>query len=121
VVVTVTSDTTPPEVLHAPVRSAQAGRPIVIEAQVTDPSGVKWVRVLYRDVNQKLDYQALPMTPTATKDHYQTTVPAKAISPQWDFMYLIEVMDNKGNGRIYPDLEKETPYIVVRVQQLQGG
>jgi hypothetical protein len=25
-------------------------------------------------------------------------------------------MDNAGNGRIYPDLEKETPYRVVKVQ-----
>ncbi len=30
-------------------------------------------------------------------------------------MYLIEVMDNRGNGKIYPDLNKETPYVVVRL------
>ena len=36
------------------------------------------------------------------------------ISPTWDFMYLMEIMDNRGNGRIYPDLNKDTPYIVVR-------
>ena len=32
-------------------------------------------------------------------------------------MYLIEVMDNKGNGKIYPDIEKETPYVVVKLQR----
>ena len=37
------------------------------------------------------------------------------INRKWDFMYLIEVMDNNGNGKIYPDLNKETPYIVVKL------
>jgi hypothetical protein len=32
-------------------------------------------------------------------------------------MYFIEAMDTAGNGRIYPDLEVETPYIVVRLQR----
>jgi dienelactone hydrolase len=32
-------------------------------------------------------------------------------------MYFIEVIDNRGNGKIYPDLEKETPYVVVRLQR----
>ena len=36
---------------------------------------------------------------------------------EWDFMYLIEVMDNCGNGNIYPDLETETPYVVVRLER----
>jgi hypothetical protein len=35
------------------------------------------------------------------------------VPPDWDFMYLIEVMDTKGNGAIYPNLECETPYVVV--------
>jgi hypothetical protein len=30
-------------------------------------------------------------------------------------MYLFEVMDKRGNGKIYPDMAKETPYIVVNV------
>jgi hypothetical protein len=28
---------------------------------------------------------------------------------------MFQVMDNKGNGKIYPDLAKETPYVVVKV------
>jgi hypothetical protein len=32
-------------------------------------------------------------------------------------MYLIEVMDNCGNGKIYPDLEVETPYVVVQLDR----
>ena len=36
---------------------------------------------------------------------------------QWDLMYFVEVMDAQGRGRMYPDLERETPYVVVRVQR----
>jgi hypothetical protein len=32
-------------------------------------------------------------------------------------MYFIEVMDKQGNGRIHPDLNKTTPYIVVKLQR----
>jgi dienelactone hydrolase len=32
-------------------------------------------------------------------------------------MYFIEVIDKRGNGKIYPDLEKETPYVVVRLRR----
>jgi hypothetical protein len=30
-------------------------------------------------------------------------------------MYLIEVMDNLGNGKLDLDLNRETPYVVVRL------
>jgi hypothetical protein len=32
-------------------------------------------------------------------------------------MYLIEVMDNQGKGKIYPDMNKETPYVFVKVDR----
>ena len=60
-------------------------------------------------------YQTLPMCPTGEKDTYQVIVPAEQINPKWDFMYLIEVMDNNGKGKIVPDLYKETPYIIVKL------
>ena len=55
------------------------------------------------------------MLPTGNGNEYEATVPATDIDPQFDFMYLFEVMDNSGNGKIYPDIAKETPYIVVKV------
>ena len=44
-------------------------------------------------------------------------VPAEHVVSKWDFMYLIEVMDRHGNGKIYPDLNKEMPYVVVKLQR----
>jgi hypothetical protein len=32
-------------------------------------------------------------------------------------MYFIEAMDNVGNGRIYPDMDKETPYVVIKLDR----
>src|SRR5262249_8426494 len=80
-------------------------------------SGVKTVRLRYRSVNQYQDYRTLEMTPTGKKDQYQGVIPADHVVPKWDLMYFIEVIDNRGNGKIYPDLEKETPYVVVRLQR----
>ena len=32
-------------------------------------------------------------------------------------MYYVEAVDRQGNGRIYPDLEIETPYAVASVKR----
>jgi hypothetical protein len=32
-------------------------------------------------------------------------------------MYFIEAIDENGSGRIYPDLNRETPYIVVKLRR----
>ncbi len=114
---TITDDNAPPTVSHKPIASAPTGKLLTLTAEARDPSGVKWVRVLYRSVNQRLDYQIVPMLPTGKGDQYQAEIPAEHIAPEFDLMYLIEVMDNKGNGKIYPDMEKETPYIVVKIQR----
>jgi hypothetical protein len=100
---------------HQPVVSAPVGKPITVSVKITASAGVKWVRLLYRSVNQDVEYQNLPMLPSAEKDKYEATVPADQINPKWDFMYLIEVMDNNKNGKIYPEFEKETPYVIVKL------
>lgn len=96
---------------------APAEKPLTLTLNARDHSGIKWVRVLYRSVNQHQDYQTLPMLPTGKKDQYRVVIPGAHLVSKWDFMYLIEVMDNQGNGKIYPDLEKETPYIVVKLER----
>ena len=44
-------------------------------------------------------------------------MPGAFITSPWDLMYYVEIVDTRGNGRIYPDLETETPYVVVRVRR----
>ena len=95
--------------------SAPAEKPLNVTAVVQDPSGVKSVRLRYRSVNQYQDFRTLEMRPTGKKDEYQAVIPAEHVVPKWDLMYFIEAIDNRGIGKIYPDLEKETPYVVVRL------
>jgi hypothetical protein len=108
---------TAPEIIHQPVTTASAGKPLTITAEVHDPTGVKWVRLRYRSVNQQKDYRTLPMQPTEEKDQYRAVIPAEEIPPTWDLMYFIEAMDKAGNGQTHPDLNRETPYIVVGLQR----
>ena len=115
--VAVPSDHEPPLLQHTPIQSARPSQPLRIVAQVTDPSGVRWVRLRYRGLSQHQDFQVLPMLPTGHNNEFEATIPAENIDPNYDLMYLFETMDNQGNGKIYPDLTKETPYIVVKVRQ----
>jgi hypothetical protein len=102
---------------HNAVESAPVGKPITVKIKVSAASGVKWVRLQYRAVNQYLDFAMLPMTPTEEKDVYSATIPTEAIHPAWDVMYLIEAMDREGHGIIYPDLDVETPYRIVHLKR----
>ncbi len=117
IAVAVTDDHRAPLVTHEPIATAAAEKPLRVTATVRDPSGVKWVRLRYRSVTQYEDYQTLQMRPTGDGGQYVAVVPGEKIVPKWDFMYLIEVMDNHGNGKVYPDLEKEMPYVVVHLQR----
>lgn len=103
------------KITHQPVTSALVGKPITIRIQVSAPAGVKWVYLDYRSVDQYQDFEKLQMTPTGEKDIYQAIIPARQINSKWDFMYLIEMMDNNNKGLIYPDLNKQTPYVIVKL------
>lgn len=113
----VTDDNELPTVSHTPVTQCTLGKPVKITAEVCASSGIKWVRLRYRGVSQHQDYRTLRMLPTGKKCQYEAEIPAEQIRPEWDLMYFIEVMDNHGNGKIYPELEKETPYVVVRLER----
>ncbi|MEJ7739299.1 MAG: hypothetical protein WKF97_17875 [Chitinophagaceae bacterium] len=102
-------------VVHQPVTSAPVGKALPIIVQASAPAGIKWVRLSYRSVNQEQEYKMMQMLPAGEKGIFQVVVPAEQIDPKWDFMYFIQVMDNKGRGRIYPDVNEETPYRIVKL------
>ena len=97
--------------------AAAVGRDFLVSATVTPSTDIKWVRLRYRHLTQYEDYETAPMTFDAAAHTYKGRIPASFIDPKWDLMYFVEVMDARGQGRMYPDLEKETPYVVVRVQR----
>ena len=111
------ADHEPPTLRFKAITNAPASQRLSITAKVSDPSGVKWVRLRYRGMTQYEDYETLPMQRIGTGDNYEATVPGDKIISRWDFMYYFEVMDNAGNGKIYPDFEEQSPYIVVKLER----
>jgi hypothetical protein len=110
-------DSEPPTIHHDKILFAPAKRDLKITAKVTDPSGIKWVRLRYRHLTQFEDYKSLEMKLDSQSGLYSATIPGDFIIPKWNLMYFIEVMDNKNNGKIYPDLEQQTPYIIVELER----
>jgi hypothetical protein len=95
--------------------SITAGSSVSIKLSVTAPAGIRWIRLKYRAVNQQLSYDSMPMVPTAKANEFHAEIPASAIDPAFDFMYYIELMDRQGNGRIFPNLNRETPYRIIHL------
>src|SRR5206468_6499089 len=92
-------------------------QPLRIVARITAPSGVASVRLRYRHVTQFEDYQTLEMRPMDEPGRYVATVPGDFLVPQWDFMYFIEAIDKAGNGVMWPDMAKEMPYVIVKLDR----
>jgi hypothetical protein len=96
--------------------AAAPGQEFTVRVKVIAPAGMKWIRLRYRHVNQKEDYQTSDMLLGDKSGSYVGTIPTSFIDPKWDLMFFVEIVDQKGVGRMYPNLEVETPYIVTAVK-----
>jgi hypothetical protein len=127
-----TQATPKPGAIHLTPRAAQAdapvarlssnrivtpGRDYVVSAAVTALGGIKSVRLRYRHLTQIEDYQTAEMTLDTKSGQYTGRIPASFIDPKWDLMYFVEVIGNNHAGRMYPDADSETPYVVATVQR----
>lgn len=115
--ISITDDHEPPTVELQRIKNAPTNKALTITASVTDVSGVKEVRLRFRRVNQFEDYQSLEMKKVGKSESYEASIPSDFLDGKYDLMYFVEVMDTKGNGKIYPDLEKEAPYIMVQLNR----
>jgi hypothetical protein len=95
--------------------SAPAGNGIEIRIKASAPDSIKWIHLFYRAVNQQLEYRSLPMMADGSPDGFRAVIPSADIDPAYDLMYYIELMDKHGHGRIYPDVNKETPYKIINL------
>ena len=113
------AETRPPPVVQIlPVAgAAQVGQDLVVSVRVSAMAGVKWVRLRYRHVTQFKDYETAEMVFDARTGLYRGRIPGSFIQAKWDLMYFVEVVDRKGSGRMYPDLERETPYLILPVRR----
>jgi hypothetical protein len=109
-------DLKPPVVSLVPPAAAEPGRDLRIAAKA-GASEVKWIRLRYRHVTQYEDYQTAEMTLDAKSGLYTAAIPAAFLDPKWDLMYFVEVVGKNGAGRMYPDLEREMPYVIVAMKR----
>ena len=120
-VTSLSDDRTAPQTVLERVATAKPNSEIKVTARVTDPSGVESVVLRYRRVSQFEDYQAQSMTCVNASDLYAAHIPATYTDGKYDVMYFVEVIDKQGNGRMYPDMEEETPYVIVRLDRGYSG
>jgi hypothetical protein len=110
-----TVENKPPAVHLLPVGSAELGRDVEVKVAAQGP--LKWVRLRYRHLTQFEDYATVEMTLDPKTHLYSSRIPASFVNPKWDLMYFVEVVGADGSGRMYPDLDVETPYVVVGVKR----
>lgn len=111
------ADAKPPAVQLQPVPAAPPGQDVLVSAKVASAAGLKWVRLRYRHLTQYEDYQTAEMALDPQTGLYTARIPASFIDPKWDLMYFVEAVGAQGAGRMYPDLERETPYVVIPVKR----
>ena len=100
-----------------PAAPAVVGSPVSVTARVAASNGVQWVRLRYRHLNQQEDYETTEMQLQPGSGLYTGTIPAAFVDPKWNLQYFVEVVDRTGLGRQFPDLDVETPYVVLAVQR----
>jgi len=103
--------------VQRPPAVAIPGQDYAVQVRVNAPAGVKWVHLRYRHLNQTEDYRNADMALDSQTGLYTGNIPAAFVDPHWDLMFFVEIVDRAGNGRIYPDLEVETPYLVTSVKR----
>jgi hypothetical protein len=117
--VSFTKETMRPKISHEPVRTVPVGTPIIVRVKVSAPSGIKWVHLRYRPIDQTKNYETLDMQ-LDSAGNYEATIPADKINSRYDLMYFIEAMDNEHHGAMFPDFNKETPYYFVHLDRKSG-
>jgi hypothetical protein len=108
-------DRSPPTVEHTAPTTAPAGQPLLVAARVSDPAGVQYVRLRFRRGTATTQFAMLDMS-TGPDGRHQASVPAGFVLGGQEIIYFLEVMDKRGNGTHWPDLDQGTPHHTVRIQ-----
>ena len=104
-----------PAMMHVPLKSVAAGKPLLLTLKVWPINNVTTVRLHYRPVNQLAKFKTLE----APVSKASFAIPAEEISSRWDLMYYFEVLNLERSGWFEPDPDRATPYYVVKVEPAQ--
>jgi hypothetical protein len=90
-------DTAPPRIEHTPPAACPLDAPCLIEAQITDDSGVFDPTLLFRAAGATTFERAPMQAVVGTPSLYRAVLPA-ALLVAGDVEYLVEAFDVQGNG-----------------------
>ena len=48
---------------------------------------------------------------------FRAGIPKEYLNMDWHILYYLEVVDQLGNGLIFPDMKKQTPYYVITAER----
>ncbi len=114
--VKVTSDRTPPDVVHDPVQEWDPGKPLEIKAEISDQSLIERALLYYRPTRQAMEYSVVTMNPMG-EGLYSATIPGEVFTTEFDLIYYFEAIDEYGNGIFYPNPDKEDPHLVIKIRR----
>jgi hypothetical protein len=97
-------------------QSASPGKDLAIAITVDSRVPIRSARLRYRHLTQYEDYQSVEMHPNGTGT-FSAVIPGAFVTREWEVMYFVEVTTKYGGGRNYPDLDRETPYVIVPVRR----
>jgi len=101
------ADTTPPEIVHNPVKLATAGEEINVHAMVTDFVGVSFVTLFYKGV-EATAFISVEMSRKA--DEYSATIPPQ--NDAGNLYYYIRARDAEVNTVFHPATAPNTPHTI---------
>lgn len=114
--IAITSDRTPPLVEHSPTLIWDPGKPMIVNAKVSDQSRVDRVLLHYRPTRQTMEY-SVEMMEQVGDGLFRASIPGEAFTTEFDLMYFFEAIDEFGNGIFYPDQRKKDPFFVVKIRR----
>ena len=109
ITIDVSNDFTAPKLTHHFKKISSHPRQIKIVVKAADKSGIKSLRLFYKELPSYLEWHSVKMK-AAGSGNYEATVPLNSRG----LMYHFEALDAHNNGAIYPDPQIERPYFVIK-------
>jgi hypothetical protein len=113
----ITASNRQPKLVLQQAPKATPGNDLLITAKADAQTKLKSLRLRFRHLTQYEDYETTDMQLDPATGLYAGKIPGAYITSKWDLIYYLEAIDQNGHGRIYPDLDLETPYLIVAVRR----
>ena len=98
------------KISHEPVKSCHAGDAVCLTIHV-DGDDIKEILCHYSHTDQTQPLMTVCME--RSENYFTAFIPAQYITAKRDLLYYFEIIRESGEGEIYPDFRRQTPYFVI--------